>query len=56
VKAAAGEKYNADLANIVLADNPDIVICTSIFSCKNAVFLYIPGLPRQLPGSSTLSK
>lgn len=27
VKLAAREKYDADLANIVLADSPDIVIC-----------------------------
>lgn len=40
VKAAAREKYDADLAKIVLADSPDIVVCAG---CKTNPFLALYG-------------
>ncbi|KAH7342370.1 putative phosphoribosylglycinamide formyltransferase [Rhexocercosporidium sp. MPI-PUGE-AT-0058] len=39
VKQAAREKYNADLADIVLADSPDIVICAGWMHIVSPAFL-----------------
>ena len=39
VKQAAREKYDADLADIVLADDPDIIICAGWMHVLSPKFL-----------------
>lgn len=39
VKSAAREKYDADLASLILADEPDIVICAGFMHVFSEYFL-----------------
>ncbi|TVY46749.1 Phosphoribosylglycinamide formyltransferase [Lachnellula occidentalis] len=68
VKAAAREKYDADLAAKVLADDPDIVICAGWMHILTSKFLdplaekrvpvinLHPALPKQYDGANAIER